>query len=246
MPVMRQILPFVACGVLATGCSGAANTGGGAGLPAPVSLDRTRWGFDSSALAVPAPEAARDRIRLEFTADRLSANSGCNQGTTGFRLDADNTLVLAGPMATTRKACPPDVAAWERAFFDFLAARPRVRQEPGGRVLALESGADAGGVLRLRAEPMPSAAARQKFFYVAAERAFCVGVGPRECLQVRESPDQPWRLFYDEIIGFTHRPGTEYRLRVLEDDVPNPPADASSKRWFLDLVVEQKLVSNRP
>ena len=63
-----------------------------------------------------------------------------------------------------------------------------------------------------------------------------------QCLQVRDSPEQAWRLHYGEIAGFTHELGIEYRLRILEDEVPNPPADASSKRWFLDLVVEQRVV----
>jgi hypothetical protein len=63
-----------------------------------------------------------------------------------------------------------------------------------------------------------------------------------ECLQIRENPTDPWQLYYGEITGFTHEPGIEYRLRILEDQVANPPAGASSKRWFLDLVVEQKVV----
>lgn len=88
--------------------------------------------------------------------------------------------------------------------------------------------------------PEPSASAVQKLVYVAAERAPCTGVAPMLCLQVRDSPDQPWRLHYGEIIGFTPEPGVEYRLRILEDTVENPPADGSSKRWFLDLVVEQR------
>ena len=60
------------------------------------------------------------------------------------------------------------------------------------------------------------------------------------CLQVRDSPDQPWRLQYGEIIGFTPEPGVEYRMRILEETGENPPADGSSKRWFLHLVVEQR------
>jgi hypothetical protein len=92
------------------------------------------------------------------------------------------------------------------------------------------------------AAPVPSAAAVQKSIDVAADRAPCVGVAPMQCLQVRDGPEQPWRLFYGEIIGFTHESGVEYRLRILEDDVPNPPADGSAKRWFLDQVVEQRVV----
>ncbi|WP_441344471.1 DUF4377 domain-containing protein [Pseudomonas sp. MWU12-2115] len=33
-----------------------------------------------------------------------------------------------------------------------------------------------------------------------------------------------------------------YRLRVKEVKVNNPPADASSIRWILDMVVEQEVV----
>ena len=75
--------------------------------------------------------------------------------------------------------------------------------------------------------------------YVAAQRVPCVGVGPMECLQTRESPDQPWQLFYGEIEGFDFQPGTEYRLRIVEEPVLNPPADGSSIRTKLDRVLEQ-------
>ena len=55
---------------------------------------------------------------------------------------------------------------------------------------------------------------------------------------------EPWRLHDGEIVGFTPEPGVEYRLRILEDTVEHPPADGSSKRWFLDLVVNQRVVRN--
>jgi heat shock protein HslJ len=200
-----------------------------------LSLAGTRWSLAHSQLAASAP-GDHSRVRLDFSADRLSARSGCNSGRGGYRLEGGK-LVLAGPLATTKMACPGIEAEFELRFFGFLASQPRVRFEATD--LWLESDQ---GVLRLRAEPVPSAAAVQKFIYVAAERVPCVGVGPMQCLQVRDSPEQPWRMHYQDIIGFTHEPGIEYRLRILEDDVPNPPADGSSKRWFLDLVVEQRVV----
>ncbi len=64
-----------------------------------------------------------------------------------------------------------------------------------------------------------------------------------ECLQIREDKEAPWTLFYDSIEGFEPEPGIAYRLRVKEFDVENPPADASSKRWVLDMVVEQEVVN---
>jgi heat shock protein HslJ len=206
---------------------------------APPEVDSTRWSLIESGLASPAPEQA-DRVRLEFKGGRVNADSGCNLAVGAYRFEA-NALVI-DQMATTRRACIGAAAAYESAFFGFLGVRPLARLEADGDELVLEA---SGGTLRFAAQPMPSANAVQKFIYVAAERVPCRGAGPTttDCLQVRERPDQPWRAFYAEIIGFTPEPGIEYRLRVLEDPVVNPPADASSRRWYLDLVVEQKIVT---
>ena len=91
---------------------------------------------------------------------------------------------------------------------------------------------------------------------VAGQRAPCTGVAPMLCLQVRTSPGAPWQLHYGdiegfefqpgapwqlhyfEIEGFNWQPGTEYVIRVREFNVPNPPADAPSKRWVLEEVLE--------
>ncbi|QIY81904.1 DUF4377 domain-containing protein [Chromobacterium violaceum] len=81
-----------------------------------------------------------------------------------------------------------------------------------------------------------------KFIYVAAERKPCTGVAPMRCLQVRADKAKPWELHYGEIEGFQPEPGIAYRLRIKEVKVDNPPADASSIRWILDMVVEQEVV----
>jgi hypothetical protein len=181
-------------------------------------------------------------VRIEFQGDRISANSGCNLGSSTFRFEAD--VLVVGPMATTRRACPGAAAAYEAAFFAFLGSRPHARFEADGDELVLESsdGPNAGS-LRFRTQPMASANAVEKFIYVASTRVPCAGVGTMECLQVRESTSEPWRAFHGEIIGFAPELGIEYRLRVLEEPLPNLPADAASKRWYLDLVVEQRVVT---
>ncbi len=74
---------------------------------------------------------------------------------------------------------------------------------------------------------------------VAEQRVPCVGVGPRECLQVRERDDAPWELFYADIAGFTYEPGFRYVLRVARRAVPNPPADGSSLAYRLVDVVSR-------
>jgi len=60
------------------------------------------------------------------------------------------------------------------------------------------------------------------------------------CLQVRESPQEPWVHFSSEIEGFRFEPGYAYVLRVFRLPVANPPADGSSHRWIL-LQVESKV-----
>ncbi len=260
--VIRLAAPALWLCVL-TACGGADNTkpvkqgtstpAAAAGSPAaagsvadqspadPPTVERTRWSLRESQLASPPPDET-DSVRLEFQGDRLSANSGCNLGSATFRFEDD--VLVVGPMAATRRACIGPAAAYEAAFFAFLVSRPHARLEADGDELVLESSEGGSkGLLRFATQPMPSANAVVKFIYVASTRVPCTGVATTECLQVRESTGEPWRAFHGEIIGFTPERGIEYRLRVLEDPVPNPPADASSKRWYLDLVVEQKVVT---
>jgi len=80
--------------------------------------------------------------------------------------------------------------------------------------------------------------------YVAHFQVDCVGVAPMKCLQVRDTPDAEWRMFYDRIEGFDYEAGYDYELRVRTEDVENPPADASSIRWILEEVVSKTAASS--
>lgn len=61
-----------------------------------------------------------------------------------------------------------------------------------------------------------------------------------DCLQVATSADGEPQLFYDPIEGFEFSAGTSYVIDVRVTDVEDPPADASSKRYTLVQIVEQK------
>ncbi|KGS79187.1 hypothetical protein X976_1082 [Burkholderia pseudomallei MSHR7500] len=76
--------------------------------------------------------------------------------------------------------------------------------------------------------------AATKTVYVAAQTARCVGVVPRDCLQVRTAPNEPWQLWHGGIEGFDYRPGDAYLLEIAAYRTPNPPADGSSVRWVLE------------
>lgn len=74
---------------------------------------------------------------------------------------------------------------------------------------------------------------------VAPARVACVGVGPQECLRVRQHPNAAWTLLYDGIEGFTFEAGFEYTLRVAIRSVNNPPADGSSLAYRLLTVLRK-------
>ena len=78
-------------------------------------------------------------------------------------------------------------------------------------------------------------------YWINSARVPCVGVGPMECLEVRQSESADWQLFYSDIEGFDYEPGYLYRIKVREEkrDPENIPADASSIRYIL-VSVEEK------
>ncbi|PZO05635.1 MAG: hypothetical protein DCF27_13680 [Lysobacteraceae bacterium] len=99
-------------------------------------------------------------------------------------------------------------------------------------VVTPQAGSQPQGVAPLQGE------AREIIVNVAGQRAPCTGVAPTLCLQVRTQPGAAWTLHYGDIEGFNWQSGTEYVIRVREVPVANPPADASSRRWVLQEVLE--------
>ena len=85
----------------------------------------------------------------------------------------------------------------------------------------------------------PAGGPAEKTIYVGPRQVDCEGVAPQKCMLVRESLDDDWTMYYDRIVGFDYEPGYEYELRIVEEEVENPPADASSIRWTLLEVVSK-------
>ena len=69
--------------------------------------------------------------------------------------------------------------------------------------------------------------------YVGPNLVDCVGVAPQKCMLVRQSPEDPWKYFYDQIEGFQYEESYLYKLRVSEETVENAPADTSNLRLKL-------------
>jgi len=172
---------------------------------------------------------------------RVSGRAGCNQFSAPFSMRGPGRLAI-DEAVTTRMACQEPAMRFEAAFLEKLQTVNNYKIT--GSVLEIQT-VD-GKTMTFHAREKVSATANIKFVYVAAEKAPCnTGVMKTSCYQIREDKKAPWQLWYGDIVGFKPEPGVEYRLRILEERNPNPPADASAFKWTLDMVVEQELVKYR-
>ncbi len=182
-------------------------------------------------------------LRLDFDAatGRFSTETGCNRAAGTYTVKGSSLRLgnRKGGFASTLMACPEPAMTMERAYVDSLSAVTRYGISGDTLVLRTAKGVK----LTYRAAHKPAADAPRKFIYVSAETKPCTGVAPMTCLQVRGKESDPWTLHYGGITDFEPQPGIEYRLRIIEEKVDNPPADASSIRWTLDQVIEQRVVN---
>jgi hypothetical protein len=79
----------------------------------------------------------------------------------------------------------------------------------------------------------------QTTLYVASYTRTCTGMYEMQCMLVKEHPEDEWSNFYDAIEGFTYEPGYSYTLLVDWREIPNPPADGSSRAYWLVRLVEK-------
>ncbi len=178
-------------------------------------------------------------LRLDFDGRRFSTSTMCNRAIGAYRTEGRSIrLGDGGKIAATLMACPEPAMTHERTYLASLAAVRTWRIDRDRLILRTGK----GEVLTYRAAHKPAADAPRKFIYVSAETKPCVGVAPMTCLQIREKESDPWQLHYDRIVDFDPQPGIEYRLRIIEEKIANPPADGSSIRWTLDQIVEQRVV----
>ena len=182
-----------------------------------------------------------DPVILTFSNEkgegRINGRAWCNQFTAPFSIRSPGRLTIVEAV-TTRMACPEPAMRFEADFLEKLQAVNDYKIT--GKTLEFDT-VD-GKVMTFHARDKVGATAKIKFIYVAAEKAPCsTGVMQTTCYQIREDKKAPWQLWYGDIAGFKPEPGVQYRLRILEERVPHPPADASAVKWTLDIIVEQEL-----
>lgn len=263
--MLRTTLLLLPLALMAA-CSTTAADGGGA----PTTPPAARTGLDTTQLTAnhwtlsAATDAAGQRIGalfpqagepmvVNFGDGRISARAGCNTLVGGYSVRGGQLHLT--PMASTMIGCPQPLHEQDRQFGDLLQ-QPATLQTLDARQMVLR--AANGSVLTFSASPTAQTRyggpGERVFLEVAAQTKPCTpGAGaPRQCLQVRtlRYDDNGLKVgtagafehFYAPIEGYQHRPGTRNVLRVDRYKVANPPADASSHAYVLDMVVESELV----
>lgn len=87
--------------------------------------------------------------------------------------------------------------------------------------------------------PCSGEVASTKTLWIAHYKVDCVGVAPQKCFLIKEGQYDEWSLWYGDIEGFDFEPGYAYEIRVAEEPVENPPADAPSVRLrLLEVVIK--------
>ncbi|MCL7715772.1 META and DUF4377 domain-containing protein [Stenotrophomonas mori] len=193
-------------------------------------------------------------ITLDFGDGRLSVDNACNRMSGGYSLSGGEMTISR--MASTMMACTdPAVMALDKAVGSRLEGTLKVQQLDGA---TLRLATASGDVLTFAGEPTAETRyggpGETVFLEVDAQTKPCSHplIRDMQCLQVREVHYDDKGLeqgergaygnFYDTIQGYDHEPGVRNVLRVKRYTVKNPPADASSRAYVLDMVVGSESV----
>ena len=198
----------------------------------------------------------RKPLRLQFNARQLSVQQLCNIMNAGYRIDGTQ-LQVQRPMSTMRACAEDGLMQLEHRVGQQLPSARSAQLAQGGGAPVLTLGFADGSRWELAGTPTPQtrygSAPERVFWEVAPDRVACSHgvVKDAQCLRVREiryadngvkQGAGPWELFYGQIEGWQHQDGVRNVLRLDRYRVKNPPADASSLAYVLDMVVESEQV----
>jgi len=144
------ILALVALGAVAATLSGGGGGDDSANGSLPVEGVDQLTGSWLAVNDVSAPAPVLGTVRLEFLPDGdVAAQTGCN-GVRG-RASVEGSVLVTGPLMSTRMACEPPLMEQERWVTQMLESRPRL--ELSGPYLYLHWGQGERWWLGLEREP---------------------------------------------------------------------------------------------
>lgn len=226
-----------------------------------IDLDGYKWNLDSATDSAGKPIATLQRegkygLQLSFVKNRVGVSGGCNHVGAMYALKGDRIEVKQ--FQTTLMACQDQrLMQMDSEISKQLEGSAKFAIEgeaPQPRLLLTTA---SGSKLSLSGEPTAEtrygSAGATVFFEVDAQRRTCPHplMPKHQCLWVRErsydangvsqAPGE-WQFLYQDIEGYKHEAGVRNVVRVKKFDIKNPPADASSVAYVLDMVVESELV----
>jgi len=226
-----------------------------------IDLGGYKWNLDTATDNAGKPIATLQRegkygLQLSFVKDRLGVSGGCNHVGAMYALKGDRIEVKQ--FQTTLMACQDQrLMQMDSEIAKQLEGNAKFAIEgeaPQPRLLLTTA---SGSKLSLSGEPTAEtrygSAGATVFFEVDAQRRTCPHplMPKHQCLWVRErsydangvsqAPGE-WQFLYQDIEGYKHEAGVRNVVRVKKFDIKNPPADASSVAYVLDMVVESELV----
>jgi hypothetical protein len=71
-----------------------------------------------------------------------------------------------------------------------------------------------------------------KKIFVNSQKVLCKGVATQFCLQIRDSSEQNWHLWYEPIKDFNYEEGFNYELKVIEKKVENPAPNTAPIKYI--------------
>jgi len=196
-------------------------------------------------------------LQLTFADGRLNISGGCNR-LFGSYTESQGAIEVGEKIGSTLMACV------DSSFMQLdseISARLKgklqatIGDNAEAPQLTLVSGN--GDKLTFTGEPTPETRyggeGKIQFFEVAAKRVPCGHplIPNYQCLQVREREYEDngvqkptkaeWQPLYEDIQGYEHIDGQRDVVRVKRFERKNPPADASSVVYVLDMVVESEV-----
>ncbi|UMZ09356.1 META and DUF4377 domain-containing protein [Pseudomonas sp. MPFS] len=262
----QNILLVAVCAALLQACT-SANTSHEGSPSMPVATSSTAaqpalpayyWNLvsatDASGKPIPALAKGIERkLRLTFGDQSLNISGGCNGQFGGYTYQ--NGVLKVQQLASTLMACDKSLMELDSEVGRLLKGDLRTSVTGDTPEPMLQLTTQDGSVLKFQGEETPEtrygSKGEIKFLEVAAKTVKCSHplIPNYQCLQVRERryddaglqlPTQDtWHPMYDSIQGYEHHNGVRTVLRVKQYEWKNPPADASSHVYVLDLVVEQ-------
>jgi len=115
----------------------------------PIPLPEGRWEMTTSSFIDGGRMPGLPRATLQIGNGRISAFSGCNTGN-GSVESIDGRMAVS-PLATTRRACPEPLGAFEGRYFKLIGSQPYFRIEGG--LLILSAGDDSARFRGIPAAP---------------------------------------------------------------------------------------------